>query len=159
MYWKVNMNTLFSRVFRILTAVLLIFAFTACSDDGPGDNSGTPGGTGKPGPASRGPALTHSLSNMIPGVTPPAFGQTPVTNHRGDRYFASVAGDPPAASTFRASITYTARIEVRRVDLRPLANLPADYFKVAGAATVSNSEGSAVVTAAFSKTGDPAGPQ
>ena len=94
---------------------------------------------------------------IIPGVTPPAYSETPVSVIVGTtQYTGTVTWDPVVSGTFAASTTYTAYITLTPKAGFTLQGVEADFFTVAGADTVSNTANDGFVTAVFPATGSSA---
>lgn len=92
----------------------------------------------------------------IPGVTPPAYGETPVAMiTETDQYTGTVSWSPDH-DPFEAGTIYTATITLTAKNGYTLNGVASDFFTIAGADTVSNLEDSGVITAFFPATG--AGP-
>jgi len=120
----------------ILTAAL---AFTAC------DGGGSEGG------GTVDSVITHA---GIAGITPPAYGEPPVTAITGiDQYTGTVSWDP-ADDPFKAETVYTATITLTARAGYTLSGVAEDFFTVAGATLISNDADSGVVTAEFPATGE-----
>ncbi|MFP3897755.1 MAG: penicillin acylase family protein [Dehalococcoidia bacterium] len=91
----------------------------------------------------------------ISGVTPPATGETPVTTITPtEQYTGTVAWDPDH-DLFEADTAYTATIILTAKEGYTFIGVPANFFEVAGAASVSNAAGSDVVIAEFPATPPP----
>ena len=89
---------------------------------------------------------------VIPGVTAPATGATPVTAiTETAQYTGTVTwnGDPV---TFASATVYTATITLTAKAGFTLTGVAANFFTVAGAAPVTNAANSGVVTAVFPAT-------
>lgn len=96
-------------------------------------------------------------TEAIPGITPPAAGQAPVTSITDtDQYSGSVSWNPDHDPFLNATV-YTATITLTPKDGYTLTGVAEDFFTVAGATTVSNDADSGVVTAVFPATAAPAG--
>ena len=88
----------------------------------------------------------------LSGVTAPTSGATPVTSiTETDQYTGTVLWAPDD-STFTASTTYTATITLTPKTGYTLTGVAKDFFKVSGAASVSNDINSGVITVVFPKT-------
>lgn len=98
------------------------------------------------------PAATISIAE-ITGVTVPARGQIPVSTLPGTSEYAATIEWSPANSVFRANTVYIATITVTPNIGYTLTGVPADFFTVAGATSVTNAVNSGVVTAVFPATG------
>jgi hypothetical protein len=90
----------------------------------------------------------------IGGVTAPKTGEIPVTAiTETEQYTGEVKWDLAAgATTFAADTTYTATITLVVKGNYTFTGVEKDFFKVAGATTVTNAADSGVVTAVFPKT-------
>ncbi|MCL2111785.1 MAG: leucine-rich repeat domain-containing protein [Clostridiales bacterium] len=99
--------------------------------------------------------------SAIGGVTAPVAGQAPVVAiTETDQFTGTVTWSPalpPGTTTFDHHTVYTATITLTPKERYTIANVPANYFTVAGASTVTNpapgSAATAVVTAVFPITG------
>jgi hypothetical protein len=90
----------------------------------------------------------------IPGVTPPAPGETPVTEiTETDQYTGTVSWSP-ADNPFEYETEYTATITLTAKSGYTLNGVTANFFTVAGAETVTHYADSGVVTAVFPATSD-----
>jgi hypothetical protein len=95
---------------------------------------------------------TTIATAAIAGVTAPVTDASPVaTTTAGTGYTGTVSwsGSP---STFASATTYTATITLTPTSGYTLTGVTANFFTVAGAATVTHSANSGVVTAVFSRT-------
>lgn len=98
-------------------------------------------------------AFTAINISAIPGVTPPAAGETPVTTiTETDQYTGTVSWFPDD-DPFGYSKQYTATITLTAKSGYTFTGLAADFFTVAGADSVNNDANSGVVTAVFPATG------
>ena len=88
----------------------------------------------------------------IGGVTAPVVGETPVTAITEGKQFTGTVTWSPEVSTFAASTVYTAAITLTPKAGYKLDGVAANFFTVAGAASVSNGANSGVVTAVFPAT-------
>ncbi len=89
----------------------------------------------------------------IGGVTAPVIGATPVAiATTTSQITGTVTWAPTLVSSFVGAVGYTATITLTAVGDYTLAHVPANFFTVAGATTVTNSAGSGVVTAVFAAT-------
>ena len=88
----------------------------------------------------------------IGGVTAPVVGETPVTAITEGKQFTGMVTWSPEVSTFAASTVYTATITLTPKVGYKLDGVAANFFTVAGAASVSNGANSGVVTAVFPAT-------
>jgi len=90
---------------------------------------------------------------FISGVTAPATGANPVTAiTETAQYTGTVTWYPAVQGGFAPNTVYTAIIIVKAKTGYTLQGVGANFFTVAGAASVSNDAGSGVVTAVFPKT-------
>ena len=93
----------------------------------------------------------------IGGVTVPVTGQKPVKAiTECEQYTGTVEWSPEVSSTFAGATAYTATITLTPKPGYKLTGVAANFFTVAGAASVSNDAGSGVVTAVFPATGEAA---
>lgn len=91
----------------------------------------------------------------IGGVTVPVTGQKPVKAiTECKQYTGTVEWSPEVSSTFAGATAYTATITLTPKPGYKLTGVAANFFTVAGAASVSNDAGSGVVTAVFPATGE-----
>ena len=88
----------------------------------------------------------------VGGVTAPAVGEKPVTAITEGKQFTGTVTWSPEVSTFAASTVYTATITLTPKAGYKLDGVAANFFTVAGAASVSNEANSGVVTAVFPAT-------
>lgn len=88
----------------------------------------------------------------IEGVTAPVVGEKPVTAITEGKQFTGTVTWSPEVSTFAASTVYTATITLTPKVGYKLDGVAANFFTVAGAASVSNGANSGVVTAVFPAT-------
>jgi hypothetical protein len=95
------------------------------------------------------PAVITDL--VIPGVTAPATGGTPMTVTGTDTQFTGAVSWSPTGSPFAGSTVYTATITLTPKTGYTLTGVAANSFAVAGA-TATNAAGSGVVTAVFPAT-------
>lgn len=129
-------------------AMLLITAALAFSSCGGG--GGNDGGSNGNNNGGSGDAVINIAA--ISGVTPPNFGETPVsTITETDQYTGTVnwSGSPLA---FAAATVYTATITLTAKTGYTFNGVSSNFFKVAGA-TATNITGAGVVTAVFPATG------
>ena len=88
---------------------------------------------------------------QITGVTPPVKGATPVTAITTGRYTATVSwSDAPV--TFAAGTSYTATITITPINEYIISGIPANWFTVAGATSVTHDPNGTVITAVFPAT-------
>jgi len=102
-------------------------------------------------PANYSGTFSMITVNAIPGVTPPVAGAVPVTNISASQYTAIVSWNPSHA-TFQGGTTYTANISVIARPGYTFYGLPAGFFTVAGASSVTHLANSTQVTAYFPPT-------
>lgn len=88
----------------------------------------------------------------VGGVTAPVVGEKPVTAITEGKQFTGTVTWSPEVSTFAASTVYTATITLTPKAGYKLDGVAANFFTVAGAASVSNGANSGVVTAVFPAT-------
>lgn len=88
----------------------------------------------------------------VGGVTAPVVGEKPVTAITEGTQFTGTVTWSPEVSTFAASTVYTATITLTPKVGYKLDGVSANFFTVAGAASVSNEANSGVVTAVFPAT-------
>jgi hypothetical protein len=88
------------------------------------------------------------------GLSAPATGVAAQTEVSTPQYTGTVSWAPalPPNGKFAAEVAYTATIALTARDGYTFEGLAADFFKAAGAATVSNAAGSGAVTAVFPAT-------
>jgi hypothetical protein len=89
----------------------------------------------------------------LAGITAPATGGTPAaTITETTQYTGTVSWNPTVTTTFAANTVYTATITLAAKAGYSFAGVAANFFTVAGAATVTNTAGSGVITAVFPTT-------
>ena len=95
---------------------------------------------------------TVSIAN-IPGVSVPVTGATVrrITNSTAE-YTGNVAWDPAVTGTFDHDTAYTATITLAARAGFTFEGVPANFFRVTGATTVTNPANSGVITAVFPAT-------
>ena len=84
-------------------------------------------------------------------VTTPETGKTPVLDITGSNYTGKVVWSPEAA-TFAASTVYTATVTLTPKEGFTFDGIPENFFKCAGATSVTNAANSGVVTIVFPAT-------
>jgi hypothetical protein len=89
------------------------------------------------GVGARSAKAATSIPAAIAGITVPVTGGTPVTTTTAAAVYASAVVWTPSATTFAASTVYTAAITLKGA-AGAFTGVPANYFTVAGATTVSN---------------------
>ena len=130
-----------------LSAMLIFMSmllFSACGGGG-GGRSDDPG---KPGDSDK----TISIS-IINGVTPPAYGEIPVSVIAENEQYTGTVTWNDSPSSFAASKVYTATIELTAKDGFTLDGVSDDFFEIAGAASVSNDDDSGIIIVVFPATG------
>lgn len=104
---------------------------------------------------SNDPDVDSIISNLdIPWFTAPVKDILPITSFEADEYNGTISWDPPIMDTFVENIEYTATITVIPNDGYTLTGVSANSFRVSGAAIVSHSENSGIITAEFPATID-----
>ena len=89
----------------------------------------------------------------IPGVTIPVTGDVrPTSITSTAQYTGTIAWNPSAGTTFASGTTYTATITLIADSGYTLTGVPANFFIVSGANSVTNSADSGEVTAVFPAT-------
>ena len=104
------------------------------------------------------PAATATIVNIasIAGVTVPKAEERPVTTiTETEQYGGTVTWSPAVKGTFKPDTQYTATITLTAKTGYTLQGVTANFFKVAGAASVNNNANTGVVTAVFPPTKDP----
>ena len=89
---------------------------------------------------------------VIEGVTPPAYGKIPVIEIIATDQYTGTINWSPDDSSFAAETVYTATITLTAKPGYTFTGVTEDFFKVAGADSVTNAADSGVVTAVFPKT-------
>ncbi|MBP8082495.1 MAG: hypothetical protein KAZ87_04755, partial [Spirochaetes bacterium] len=132
---------------KIKLSALLIYAvilgFSAC---------GGGGGGGSDDPQNPGGDKIISIS-VINGVTPPAYGETPVSVITANAQFSGTVSWSTSPTKYEANTVYTATIELTAKDGYTLDGVSDDFFEVSGASVVSNDSDSGIITAEFPATG------
>jgi len=88
----------------------------------------------------------------IKGVAMPAIGGTPVTTITENAQYSGTVTWDGSPSIFAGSTVYTATIMLSPKPGYTLHGVPANFFTIAGAASVSNAVNSGIVTAVFPET-------
>ena len=88
----------------------------------------------------------------IPGITVPKIGATPVTTITEIDQYTGTVSWAPADDPFQEYKVYVATITLTAKTGFTLTGVPANFFTVAGATTVTNTADSGVVTAIFPET-------
>ncbi len=131
---------------RIKLSAILIYAamlaFSAC---------GGGGGGGSDDPQNPGGDKIVSIS-VIDGVTPPEYGETPVSAVTQNDQFEGVVSWSSSPYSFAANTVYTATITLTAKSGYTLDGVAKNFFKVARA-DVTNNANSGVITARFEATG------
>lgn len=91
----------------------------------------------------------------IPGVTPPASGETPVTTITETNHYTGTVSWEPDDDYFAAETVYTATITLKAKSGYTLTGIAENFFTITEASAVSNNADSGVVTAVFPTTGGP----
>lgn len=90
--------------------------------------------------------------SAIPGVTPPAATETPVTDIPDTEQYTGTVSWSPADASFEYETEYTATITLIAKSGYTSTGITADFFRVEGAGSVSNNVDSGVITAVFPET-------
>lgn len=102
------------------------------------------------------PVIVAGIVNIaaISGITAPAWNTSPVTTITETmQYTGNVSWEPALIDgKFAASTQYTATITLVPKNVWSLADVPANFFTVAGATSVTNFAGSGIITAVFPRT-------
>jgi len=133
------------RLLLMIASIIAMMLFSVgCSLDGtdPADNGSTGGG---------GDTVINIA--VIPGVTAPAGGETPVTAITETAQYTGTVSWSPADNPFEYETAYTATITLTAKSGYTLTGVTANFFTVAGADTVTHDADSGVVTAVFPPTG------
>jgi len=104
------------------------------------------------------PATTATIVNIaaIAGITVPKAEGRPVTTITGtEQYGGTVTWSPAVKGTFKPDTQYTATITLTAKTGYTLQGVTANFFKVAGATTVTNNANTGIVTAVFPPTKNP----
>lgn len=156
-WYASNMHLFFQgdgmkNIMRLLACITLAgaLAFLACDSEKGNSNAllllllgGGGGATGD----------TVVSIAALSGVTPPVYGETPVsTITETDQYTGTVSWSPDD-DPFDESTVYSATITLTPKTGYTLTGVATDFFTVAGADSVSNPEHSGVITAVFPETG------
>ncbi len=125
----------------------LSLLFTACGDgDGISGSAESLGSNGFSGD-------TVITISAIPGVAVPVRGEDPVTTAIDTPQYTGTVAWFPDDNPFADSTVYTANIVITAKAGYTLTGVAADFFTVAGAATVTHSEDSGTLSAVFPETG------
>ena len=126
----------------IAFTAMMVFVFYACEEP-------------KEAPPPVIPTSSDSIINIsdIKGVTIPSKDGTPVTSITENAQYGGTVIWSPNHTTFVVSTEYTATITLTAKPGFTLQGVEADFFKVAGAISVSNAANSGVITAVFISTG------
>lgn len=136
-------KTVIMQILAVMMLLLAAVVFTACSDDGGGYDGD-----------DEIPEDTVINISTIAGVTPPIYGEAPVTEIAETAQYTGTVSWSPSHSTFEATTVYTATITLTVKTGYSLTEVTEDFFTVAGAETVSNFTDSGMVTAVFPETGE-----
>jgi hypothetical protein len=90
--------------------------------------------------------------STIAGVTAPVSGATPVSSTSSNAQYTAAITWSGSPSTFAPVTTYTATITLTPTSNFILTGVPANFFTVAGATSVTHSGDSGVITAVFPAT-------
>ncbi len=114
---------------------------------------GCPQPTPTPDPVPPPPVSDTVIDIMvIPGVTAPVTGATPVTTITETTQYTGTVSWSPVHATFAASTVYTATITLTPKAGFALIGVAANFFTVAGATSATNPVNSGEVTAVFPDT-------
>jgi formylglycine-generating enzyme len=127
--------------FLLMLLLAASMAFTACG--GGGDDGGSSGGDG----GDDGVAVVDIA--VIPGVTLPAYGETPVTTITETAQYTGTVSWVPVDDPFEMLTLYTANINLTAKTGYTFSGVTENFFTVAGATSVTNSAGTGMVTAVF----------
>ena len=86
-------------------------------------------------------------------MTPPAYGETPVSIITTNAQFSGTVSWNSSPSKFAANTVYTATIELTAKSGYTLEGVSGDFFEVSGASVVTNDADSGIITAEFPATG------
>ncbi len=89
----------------------------------------------------------------INGVVPPSYGEIPVTEIAETSQYSGTVSWSDSPVTFAATTVYTATITLTVKNGYTLSGLAENFFSLAGAASITNSADSGVVTVVFPATG------
>jgi len=103
-----------------------------------------------------GTAPTTISVAAIGGVTAPVSGATPVSTVTAANGYTGTVNWSGSPTTFASSTVYTATITLTAAAGYTLAGVPANFYTVAGATSVTHSYDSGIVTAVFPATASPA---
>ena|GEM_PF-2298603 len=92
-----------------------------------------------------------TISEIL-GVTPPIAGGTAATSIIANEQFTGTVQWSPNHSLFQDGVSYMATITLTALDDFVFRRVPANFFTVSGATTVTNNANSGVITARFSVT-------
>jgi len=136
---------------RIIPVLLIaLLAFAACSNPAGGGGGGSGGGGG--GGWGGGSGDARYWSSAIQGVTPPAVGETPVTEITPTAQYTGTVKWSPSHQRFLNSTIYFATITLTPKSGYTMEGVPTDFFTVTGANKVNNDADSGIITAIFPTT-------
>jgi hypothetical protein len=98
------------------------------------------------------PRETITISEIL-GVTAPVAGERPVHDITSNEQFSGYVSWAPSSSPFEPLTDYTATIRLTGNEGWTTDGVPANFFTVAGATSVTHDANSSVITAVFPKTG------
>jgi len=98
------------------------------------------------------PVRAITISEIL-GVEAPKAGEVPVTTITDNAQFTGTVEWYPNHSVFQEGIRYTATIRLTAREGFIFTEVPADFFTIAGALTVTNNANSSVITATFPAAG------
>jgi hypothetical protein len=90
----------------------------------------------------------------IGGVTAPVTGETPVTLVTPTSGYTGTVTWSESHSTFKLATRYTATIQLIPAAGHTLTGVPANYFTISGAVSVTHATNSGLITAVFRTSGD-----
>jgi hypothetical protein len=90
----------------------------------------------------------------IGGVTAPVTGETPVTVVTPTSGYTGTVTWSESHSTFKAATRYTATIQLTPNAGHTLIGVPANFFTISGAASITHATNSGLITAVFRTSGD-----
>ncbi|MCL2761707.1 MAG: hypothetical protein FWD36_00675 [Treponema sp.] len=150
----------------VYTATITLTAKTSFTFNGVPANSFTVAGTSTPATNLAGTNATITVTAVFPetapavidivniaGVTPPATGETPVTEvTETPQFTGEVEWDPEVTGTFAPSTRYTARIRLTAKPGYTLDGVDEDFFDIPGAESVTYDPDTGYIIAVFPET-------
>jgi len=100
------------------------------------------------------PAASAYANAVVSGVSSPAVGASPVSAVTSSSTYTGSISWSGSPTTFGPGTSYTATITLSPRSGYTFSGVPANYFTVSGATSVSNNANSGVITAVFPATGD-----